>query len=70
MVAKKEGVSEGWSGGVGLTDANYYTQGQARQVPAVEHRDHSQYPVTSYNGNCMKKNIQIIHTYICINEPL
>ena len=55
MVAKEQGVGEGWVGSVGLTDADYYTERIKNKVPLCSTGNYIQYPLINHNGKEYEK---------------
>ena len=44
------GEREGWTGSLGLADANYYIEWRNSKVPLYSTGNYIQYPVTNHNG--------------------
>jgi len=44
------GFREGWTGSLGLADANYYIEWRNSKVPLYSTGNYIQYPVTNHNG--------------------
>ena len=67
MVAKEQGVGEGWVGSLGLTDADYYTERIKNKVPPCSTGNYIQYPLIHYNGKEYEKDcLYVYYIYIYI----
>ena len=57
MVAKGQGVGEGWVRSLGLADADYYTEWMKNKVPLCSTGSYIQYPLINHNGKEYEKDI-------------